>query len=71
MIYLDNAATSYPKPPEVMKAVCGVMEKIGGNPGRGGHAGALWVVKNKMGMGQQPRFAARPIGEHNIGPFQG
>ena len=41
MIYLDNAATSYPKPPEVIKAVCGVMEKIGGNPGRGGHAGAL------------------------------
>ncbi|MBR4331260.1 MAG: aminotransferase class V-fold PLP-dependent enzyme [Clostridia bacterium] len=41
MIYLDNAATSYPKPPEVNKAVCGVMEKIGGNPGRGGHAGAL------------------------------
>ena len=41
MIYLDNAATSYPKPPEVIKAVSGVMEKIGGNPGRGGHAGAL------------------------------
>ena len=41
MIYLDNAATSYPKPPEVAKAVSGVMEKIGGNPGRGGHAGAL------------------------------
>ena len=41
MIYLDNAATSYPKPPEVLKAVSGVMEKIGGNPGRGGHAGAL------------------------------
>ncbi len=41
MIYLDNAATSYPKPPEVIRAVSGVMEKIGGNPGRGGHAGAL------------------------------
>ena len=41
MIYLDNAATSYPKPPEVTKAVSGVMEKIGGNPGRAGHAGAL------------------------------
>lgn len=41
MIYLDNAATSYPKPPEVNRAVCGVMEKIGGNPGRAGHAGAL------------------------------
>ena len=41
MIYLDNAATSYPKPAEVIRAVSGVMEKIGGNPGRGGHAGAL------------------------------
>ena len=41
MIYLDNAATSYPKPPEVIRAVRGVMEKIGGNPGRAGHSGAL------------------------------
>lgn len=41
MIYLDNAATSYPKPPEVIRAVSGVLEKIGGNPGRSGHAGAL------------------------------
>ena len=41
MIYLDNAATTFPKPPEVSRAVAGVMEKIGGNPGRAGHAGAL------------------------------
>lgn len=41
MIYLDNAATSFPKPPEVIRAVCGVIEKIGGNPGRGSHRGAL------------------------------
>ncbi|MBE5787399.1 MAG: aminotransferase class V-fold PLP-dependent enzyme [Clostridiales bacterium] len=41
MIYLDNAATTYPKPPEVIQAVTGVMEKIGGNPGRAGHKGAL------------------------------
>lgn len=41
MIYLDNAATTYPKPPEVAQAMAGVMEKIGGNPGRAGHAGAL------------------------------
>ena len=41
MIYLDNAATSFPKPPEVRMAMAGVMEKIGGNPGRAGHAGAL------------------------------
>ncbi len=41
MIYLDNAATTFPKPPSVTKAVTGVMEKIGGNPGRAGHRGAL------------------------------
>lgn len=41
MIYLDNAATTFPKPPEVIRAMAGVMEKIGGNPGRAGHAGAL------------------------------
>ena len=41
MIYLDNAATSYPKPPSVMKAVCDCIEKIGGNPGRGAHALSL------------------------------
>ena len=37
MIYLDNAATSFPKPPRVLRAMTGVMEKIGANPGRGGH----------------------------------
>ncbi|MDR2657317.1 MAG: aminotransferase class V-fold PLP-dependent enzyme [Oscillospiraceae bacterium] len=37
MIYLDNAATSFPKPPEVIRAVSGAMEKIGANPGRAGH----------------------------------
>ena len=37
MIYLDNAATSWPKPPEVLKAMTEVMERAGGNPGRSGH----------------------------------
>jgi len=37
MIYLDNAATSWPKPPEVLKAMVGVLEYAGGNPGRSGH----------------------------------
>lgn len=41
MIYLDNAATSYPKPPQVLQAMHGVMEKFGANPGRGGHPLAL------------------------------
>lgn len=41
MIYLDNAATSFPKPPQVIRAVSGTMEKLGANPGRGGHRLAL------------------------------
>lgn len=37
MIYLDNAATTFPKPPEVVKAVNEILTNYGGNPGRGGH----------------------------------
>lgn len=37
MIYLDNAATSYPKPEEVYKAVNECMREYCGNPGRAGH----------------------------------
>ncbi len=37
MIYLDNAATSWPKPPEILKAMADTMERAGGNPGRSGH----------------------------------
>jgi cysteine desulfurase family protein len=37
MIYLDNAATSWPKPPGVVKAMSDMLERIGGNPGRSGH----------------------------------
>jgi cysteine desulfurase family protein len=38
MIYLDNAATSWPKPPQVKKAMNRFMEEVGANPGRSGHA---------------------------------
>ena len=37
MIYLDNAATSYPKPPEVYSEVVRALIQYGGNPGRGSH----------------------------------
>ena len=37
MIYLDNAATSFPKPPMVVRAMAGTLQMIGGNPGRSGH----------------------------------
>ncbi len=37
MIYLDHAATSWPKPPEVIRAMTDFLERAGGNPGRSGH----------------------------------
>ena len=37
MIYLDNAATSFPKPRTVYEALCEGARVYGGNPGRGGH----------------------------------
>ncbi|MGD0752008.1 MAG: aminotransferase class V-fold PLP-dependent enzyme [Anaerolineales bacterium] len=37
MIYLDNAATSWPKPKEVLHAMGDFIEYSGGNPGRSGH----------------------------------
>ena len=36
-IYLDNAATSWPKPPVVIEAMRDFLENAGGSPGRAGH----------------------------------
>ena len=43
MIYLDNAATSFPKPPEVIRTVCEHMQRLGGSAGRSGRTMALEV----------------------------
>jgi cysteine desulfurase family protein len=40
-IYLDNAATSFPKPEQVYQAVEHAMRQIGASPGRGGHRRSL------------------------------
>jgi cysteine desulfurase / selenocysteine lyase len=37
MLYMDYAATSWPKPPEVLHAMQDYLECAGGNPGRSGH----------------------------------
>ena len=37
MIYLDNAATTWPKPSAVQNAVASALHRFGANPGRGGH----------------------------------
>lgn len=38
MLYLDSAATSFPKPPEVASAIANFLENRAGNPGRSGHS---------------------------------
>jgi len=54
MIYLDNAATSFPKPNTVVKAMIGTSEKLGANPGRSGHRMSLaagriiWNCREKL-----------------------
>lgn len=40
MIYMDNAATSFPKPPEVIEAVTAALNAPA-SPGRSGHAASL------------------------------
>ena len=51
MIYLDNAATSYPKPFEVIRSVNAAFSLYGANPGRSGHdmsvASASQVFKTR------------------------
>ena len=45
LIYLDHAATSYPKPPAVISAVTDCMKYRGGNPGRSSHTLALEAAR--------------------------
>ncbi len=37
IVYLDNAATTFPKPPEVLQPMLEVYERLGVNPGRSGY----------------------------------
>lgn len=37
MIYLDNASTTWPKPPEVVAEMTHFMKEVGANPGRAAH----------------------------------
>ncbi|QMV42182.1 aminotransferase class V-fold PLP-dependent enzyme [Cohnella cholangitidis] len=41
IVYLDNAATSWPKPPAVLEAMQRHMNESAANPGRGGHEMAV------------------------------
>lgn len=41
VIYFDNAATSWPKPPVVREAMVDFLDRVGANPGRSGHRMAV------------------------------
>lgn len=41
MIYLDNAATTWPKPPGVERAMVEALHEKAANPGRGSHSMSL------------------------------
>jgi cysteine desulfurase/selenocysteine lyase len=45
MIYFDNAATSWPKPPQVIQAMADFLAFVGANPGRAGHHKAVQAGK--------------------------
>lgn len=44
-IYLDNAATSFPKPEDVYLAVDSTLRHVAGSPGRGGHRGGIAAAR--------------------------
>lgn len=47
-LYLDNAATSWPKPEEVYHAVDTALRQTAGSPGRGGHRGGISAARTVL-----------------------
>lgn len=43
MIYFDHAATGFPKPPEVINAVCNCLQTCAGNAGRGAYRSSMRI----------------------------
>lgn len=56
MIYLDNAATTWPKPESVYQAVDDCLRTLGANPGRGGHsmarAGGMLLYETREALAE-------------------
>jgi len=55
-VYLDHAATSFPKAPDVAEAVALFLNQAAGNPGRGGHR--LTVAASRVVEGAREDVAA-------------
>ena len=59
MIYLDNAATTYPKPKKVLKSVEDCIKKYCGNPGRSSH---FFSIKTSERIFEARESVARILG---------
>ena len=59
MIYLDNAATSFPKPEAVYRMLDHYLREVGANPGRSGHRRA---VEAERLIGEARRALASLLG---------
>ena len=67
MIYLDNSATTYPKPPSVLQAVSSAMRNYAFNPGRGGYRRSLAASQKVFETrGKVKRFFNAPSEENVI-----
>lgn len=72
MIYFDNAATSWPKPPEVQDAMTQFLQEVGANPGRSGHRMAMesarmvYRVREAVAELFHAPDPLRVVFEHNI-----
>ncbi|MFZ5651557.1 MAG: aminotransferase class V-fold PLP-dependent enzyme [Bacillota bacterium] len=55
MIYFDNAATAWPKPPGVVEAISRCINDMGANPGRAGHK--MSVMAGEMVDGVRKKLA--------------
>lgn len=53
LIYLDNAATSFPKPPQVLEEMFENYARMGASPGRGGYDLAVQCEEYVQGVRQQ------------------
>ena len=76
MIYLDNAATSFPKPRAVGEEMRRCVDLYGGNPGRGAHSLAMAAAKKVfecretaatfLGVGETERIFFTPNATYGI-----
>lgn len=66
MIYLDNAATTGKKPPEVIKAVNDALKFYSANPGRSGHLASVKAAEAIYGVRQKTADFFGASGAENV-----